>query len=144
MGMIWAPSLDTKLAHITLPVAPRHEVPMKKCHCSYSHQSFRTSPVLAKTQGCCLVARATPPAVRGEDTGAAKVLPSTIYFVSGSLCDVMGWCGAAAARASPSSENPSFHHYRLSVRPSTTAGTAQHPPALFTGIPCFWLFTSFS
>lgn len=98
---------------------------------------------LAKTQGHppgCEGAGSTPAAQGAEK----RALPSCSQGRCHGRCrgssfhdlvglqeasDAMGRCGAAAARASPTSENPSFHHYRLSVRPSATAGTAQHSTA---------------
>lgn len=135
--------MDTKLAHVTLPVAPRHEVPMKKCHCSSSRQSFGTSPTQGAGRNTGMPAwlgghqqHHHCSGRRGEgapllQAGARSPALQRFFLprsppCAGSLSDAMGRCGAAAAHASPTSENPSFHHYRLSVRLSATAGTAQH------------------
>lgn len=158
---VGASSMDTKLAHITLPVASSHEAPMKTCHCSSICQPCGTYPALRPGQ-CTRV----PAWVRGYrrqcwclgcrgegepllQSGARSPLLQRFFLPhsppsAGSLSDVMGWCGAAPARTSSASENPGFHHYRPSARPGAAASTARHPPALFTGIPGFWLFTSFS
>lgn len=69
---VQARSMHTKLAHVTLPVAPRHEVPMKKCHCSSSHQSSGTSPVPGAGQNTGM-----PAWLRGQCRGeGAPLLPS--------------------------------------------------------------------
>lgn len=134
-----------------LPTLPCHwpqdmKFPWKNVTAVPAISSFATSPAPGAGQNtgtpAWLRGRRQHPGCSGRREEGAPLLQSGAmsralqrFFLprsrrsAGSLSDAMGRCGAAAARASPTSENPSFHHYRLSVRPSATAGTAQHSTA---------------
>lgn len=134
-----------------LPTLPCHwpqdmKFPWKNVTAVPAVSSFGTSPAPGTGQNtgtpAWLRGRRQHPGCSGRREEGAPLLQSGAmsralqrFFLprsrrsAGSLSDAMGRCGAAAARASPTSENPSFHHYRLSVRPSATAGTAQHSTA---------------